>query len=294
MMSSYVVNCPSGGPWRELSDRRYLALHITGIAALVFVLVTSGAFGSDDLPLGRRILMFGVVSALLVVQASAIADVVRRYRKPSFIGAAGGIILALATMWVLMTVEVHALKATPIVPYAPDPLPEFGLFLLPFVVPVSALVLSLKWVEPAGPAIRPTPVDTIAEPTALRDVPLPDGAIDAWPDDTVLRIQAADHYLQLWTSRGTSLVRGRMRDALRRVPGGTGIQPHRSWWIALSEIERIERRGRDMFLLLSDGDCLPVARARTAEVKLALERRKGDQLRGRGETSASCCAAPIS
>lgn len=277
-MSDFVVNGPatrpaSPGAPAYFANSRHLALHLVGIAALAFVLVTSDAFGSDDLSLGRRILMFGVVSTLLVVQASILADAARRLGRPSFIGLTGAAALAVAATLVLITVEIDVLKATPIVPYSPDPLPEFALFLLPFVVPVSALVLGLKWSGHGNHGITSIPADAPvapAKPALDAQVAAFGDTIDDWPGVPVQRVRAVDHYLQLWTSRGTMLVRGRMRDALRRLPPAAGIQPHRSWWVALSEIDRLERRGRDLALLLRNGDRVPVARAHAAEVKRLL------------------------
>ena len=265
MMSEFVVNGPP-------NNRRDVTLHVGGIAALTLVLVTSGAFDSDNLPLARRLLMFGVISALLVAQASAIAGLVRRYSGSSLIETATAAIFSLVTTLLLMTIEVHLLKATVVVPYEPDPLPDFALFLAPFVIPVGALVLCLKWfgvarrdspsVSSVGSLTPPEPCDTSPPMLAL---------IENWPREPILRIRAADHYLEIWTAGGISLVRGRMRDALRRVSQTAGIQPHRSWWVAISEIVRIERRGRDWFLIMKDGTRLPVARGRAALVRLSLE-----------------------
>lgn len=269
-MSEFVVNGPCPG---SAHRRRHLALHIGAIAALALVLVTGNAFGSEDLPLLRRMLMFGVICALLVVQASAAADLTRRYCPPSFIGSAGGAILAMAMILLLMTLELHLLKATPIVPYDPDPLPEFALFLMPFVVPVGALVLCLKWSEPRTPDACSMPLAAHVPAPAPFVPPVPNGLINGWPRDPILRIRVVDHYLELCTRSGTALVRGRMQDAIREVPNSMGIQPHRSWWVAFSEIDRIERRERDLFLLLKNGDRVPVARARAADVKFALERK---------------------
>ena len=161
-MSEFVVNGPP-------DSRRDMTLHLGGIAALTLVLVTSGAFDSDNLPLARRLLMFGVISALLVAQASVIADVARRYSGSSLIETAAAAVFALATTLLLMTIEVHMLKATVVVPYEPDPLPDFALFLAPFVIPVGALVLCLKWsgvdrrdstVPSVGSLTPPEPSDT--------------------------------------------------------------------------------------------------------------------------------------
>ncbi|HWV61790.1 MAG TPA: LytTR family DNA-binding domain-containing protein [Sphingopyxis sp.] len=269
-MSEFVVNGPPG-------SRRDMTLHLGGIAALTLVLVTSGAFDSDDLPLARRLLMFGVISGLLVVQASVIADVARRYSGSSLIETATAAVFSLVTTLLLMTIEVHLLKATVVVPYEPDPLPDFALFLAPFVIPVGALVLCIKWF---GVARRDSPsvssVGSLTPPEPCDTSPPMPALIENWPREPILRIRAADHYLEIWTAGGISLVRGRMQDALRRVSRTAGIQPHRSWWVSITEIDRIERRGRDWFLMMKDGESLPVARGRAAAVRLSLEDQRTD------------------
>lgn len=269
-MSEFVVNGPP-------DSRRDMTLHLGGIAALTLVLVTSGAFDSDNLPLARRLLMFGVISALLVAQASLIADVARRYSGSSLIETAAAAVFALATTLLLMTIEVHLLKATVVVPYEPDPLPDFALFLAPFVIPVGALVLCLKW---SGVDRRDSPlvpsVGSLTPPEPSNTSPPMPVLIENWPREPILRIRAADHYLEIWTAGGISLVRGRMRDALRRVSRTAGIQPHRSWWVSITEIDRIERRGRDWFLMMKDGDRLPVARGRAAAARLSFEDQRTD------------------
>lgn len=281
-MSDVVANGPPMGPlrfeWpRILPDRRRLSLHVIGIAALAFVLVSSRAFGSEDLSVERRILMFAVVSALLVTQASLSAEMMRRLRGRSWAGTAVAAALAMTATLAFMTIEIHVLKATPIVPYAPDPVPEFALFLMPFVIPVAGFVLVLKW-SGNGSLERPSiqtsaPPDLFDRPTVAGPPSSPGDAAVGWPRDAIRRVQAVDHYLQLWTTGGTMLVRGRMADAVRRLPAAAGIQPHRSWWVALSEIDRMERRGRDHALLLSNGDRVPVARARAGGVKRFLDRQ---------------------
>jgi hypothetical protein len=268
MMSAFVVN--------GLASRQpHVALHVGGAAALALVLVAGGAFGSDDMPLASRILMFGVISALLVAQASAIAEVALRYRRLPFMGPARVAIMATTTTLLVMTLEIHMLKATPIVPYDPDPLPEFAIFLSPFVVPVSLLVLGLKWSgHQASDRHSPRPAGS-SQSSARKQMPFAGSEpFENWPWESVLRIRVIDHYLELGTAQGSRLVRGRMRDAIRKVPRFKGIQPHRSWWVAFSEIDRIERRGRDLFLLLTDGEHVPIARARALKIKSALASRR--------------------
>ncbi len=279
MMSDFVAIGPRRGGMlpakpRWLAGRAPLALHGFGIAALALVLVASGAFDSDDLSLGRRLLMFGVISVLLVGQASLLADIARRAARDSLPALATAAAAAVLATLGLMTIELHLLKSTPVLPYAPDPLPEFALFLFPFVVPVSGFVLALRWSAGAA-AERPAPPRAVPEP---RPAAPPAASPDGWPVARILRLRAADHYLELWTSQGRQLVRGRLGDALRRLPDAEGVQPHRSWWVALSEIDRIDRQGRDLVLRLVDGERVPLARSRAREVKRALRDRRGDGL----------------
>ena len=256
----------------------HLPAHLGGIAALALVLVSSDAFGSDDLPLSRQALMFGIISTLLVGQASLLADGLHRLRGSSLGGSAPAAAAAVLAVLFLMTLEVHALKATPIVPYAPDPLPEFAFFLMPFVLPVSGLVIGLKWSAPAKArpdrrtfdAADATPGVAILVAGSGQ---LSDGTLRGWPPGPVRRVQAVDHYLHLWTPEGMRLVRGQMRDALRHLPAQAGMRVHRSWWVARAEIDRMERRGRDYVLLLTSGERIPVARARVDEVRRLLRGR---------------------
>jgi len=240
-------------------------LHLAGVAALTLVLASSGAFDSDRLPVAQRTLMFAVVSILLIGQASLLAGPARRLAGAKASRKVVSFVAALAATLLLMTVEIDLLKATPLIPYARDPLPAFALFLAPFVGPVAAVVLGLRWRDSGrGRRAAPPPLSGGAPPA-----PEPAAAKDS-AVNPVLRIQAVDHYLEVWTPGRRRLLRGPMSEAVRRLPPGSGVQPHRSWWIARSEILRLERRGRDHRLVLRDGLRVPVARARVAEVRRVL------------------------
>jgi hypothetical protein len=296
-MSEAVVNGPFAVLLRSSGvrlgwERRRPALHLAGIGVLTLVLTSSGAFDSDEMSLERRVLMFGVVSTLLVVQASLLADMTRRIGGSALLRKTVAATLALVAMLFLMTVEIHALKSTPVIPYTPDPLPEFALFLAPFVLPLSGLMLGLKWSDRADARRASTHREApaagsarAARPDAGVQLREPVGAPADWTLDSVQRVQALDHYLHVRTDRRTLLVRGRMCDALGHLSDRAGIQPHRSWWVAHSEIDRIEKCGRDHALLLRNGDRVPVARARVAAVKRLLGN-------GAGQTSQALAARP--
>lgn len=266
-MSAAVVSRPPG--WASLSGLRFrarafaTALHLAGIAALTLILTSSGAFDGDRLPVPQRALMFAVISALLIGQASLLAGAARRLAGPGRLRRVVAAAAAAAATLLLMTVEIDLLKATPLIPYDRDPLPAFALFLAPFVGPIAAMVIGLGWAGADRAPQPPAADDAVAPPSPAA---APDGALR-----TVLRIQAVDHYLEVWAEGRRRLVRGPMAEAVRRLPAGSGVQPHRSWWIARSEIVRMERRGRDHRLLLRDGLRIPVARARATLVRRFLE-----------------------
>ena len=49
--------------------------------------------------------------------------------------------------------------------------------------------------------------------------------------------------------------------------GEGGLQIHRSWWVALDRIARIDREGRDYVVRLDSGVRIPVGRSRIAALK---------------------------
>jgi hypothetical protein len=187
--------------------------------------------------------------------------------------AAGG--LALTGTLFLMTVELDALKSTPLLPKRHDPFWEFLLFLAPLVLAVGGFVLVLRHiagpvpqglVERAGEAMR----QIALRPVIAGLLPAPDRRAtdhEAWPAGRVLLVEAQDHYLDVTAETGRVFLRGRMRDAVARLRGAGGLQVHRSWWVALDQIAGIEREGRDHEIRLTDGRRIPVGRSRIRQLR---------------------------
>ncbi|WP_375207602.1 LytTR family DNA-binding domain-containing protein [Hyphococcus sp.] len=268
-MSAHVVKRrPQGGQGRW----------IAAVATLAIILAFSDAYDTDDLTVAHRLTLFTMICGLLIGQAWLLDEWFRRIFSNSAAGRmlAGGITVALTL--VLMTLEVHALKYTPLLPKAPDPLFEFALFLSPFVISLAALVVFVK--SPAARAVaelEPLEIgyermlELSAHPViaGLLPPPAPE-AIAEWPVEPVMTVVSQDHYIEITTASGRSLIRGRMKDALARLSGEDGIRPHRSWWVRASEVCAVVRRGRDRMLMLRDGVEAPVARARWKRVRLEL------------------------
>jgi hypothetical protein len=87
----------------------------------------------------------------------------------------------------------------------------------------------------------------------------------------LLSLQMQDHYLQVQTALGSTLLLMRFRDAVAELEG-VGIQVHRSWWVAYSAMEALDRDGRSIRLRLRGGSLVPVSRACLPAVREALGR----------------------
>ncbi len=113
-------------------------------------------------------------------------------------------------------------------------------------------------VRPAAPA-EPAPRKL---PAILERVPLPQRG-------KLLALSVADHYVDVRTDRGTSLVLMRLSDAIRETDGTPGVQIHRSHWVALDAVARVSRAGGKVAVELRTGEKLPVSRGYLDAVKAA-------------------------
>lgn len=77
---------------------------------------------------------------------------------------------------------------------------------------------------------------------------------------SLVRIEAQDHYLNVVTARGSTLILMRLGDAMGELEG-RGIQVHRSHWVVMDGVTQRRRdKGRDL-LVMSDGAEIPVSRS---------------------------------
>ncbi len=76
----------------------------------------------------------------------------------------------------------------------------------------------------------------------------------------LLRLQAQDHYVEVITTRGRTLVPMRFRDAIDEAKPEPGAQVHRSHWIALHAVSGRCRINDRTGLRMSDGSFVPIGR----------------------------------
>ncbi len=85
----------------------------------------------------------------------------------------------------------------------------------------------------------------------------------------LLRISAQDHYVEVVTDRGWSLVAMRFRDAIADARPVNGAQIHRSHWVAADAVTARRSVNGAIRLELSDGSVVPVGRTFRRAAKMA-------------------------
>lgn len=91
----------------------------------------------------------------------------------------------------------------------------------------------------------------------------------------LLAVQAQEHYIRIIATDQTPMLLYRFSDALEQLQARPGLQVHRSYWVSLDAIERIERDGTRMSLRLRNGERVPVSRRYMALVETAWNAARG-------------------
>jgi DNA-binding LytR/AlgR family response regulator len=77
----------------------------------------------------------------------------------------------------------------------------------------------------------------------------------------------ADHYVEIHTDKGKSLILMRLSDAIAETEGVDGVRIHRSHWVAKQAISAVRRVDGRVVVQLATGDMLPVSRSYLAAVR---------------------------
>lgn len=86
----------------------------------------------------------------------------------------------------------------------------------------------------------------------------------------LLYMSMQDHYVDVHTDKGSTLVLMRLGDAIAETGGTAGLQIHRSHWVALDAVDGPVRRDSRLFVKMQDGALLPVSRSYAPALKEAL------------------------
>jgi hypothetical protein len=85
----------------------------------------------------------------------------------------------------------------------------------------------------------------------------------------LLHIGVTDHYVEVTTEKGTSLLLMRLSDAIGEAAPAKGLQVHRSHWVALDAVRSAKRQDGKPVLELENGAIIPISRSFLAAAKAA-------------------------
>lgn len=121
-------------------------------------------------------------------------------------------------------------------------------------------ILGLSFVKEGGQ----TPPDRTVSPFLL--------AAGLSAPQSVWSLSSELHYVRVATMSGKRLVLFNLKDAMAELQAEvSGMQVHRSHWVALSAVEKMDRKAGATYLVLKNGDRVPVGRRRVSEVKAWLK-----------------------
>ena len=91
----------------------------------------------------------------------------------------------------------------------------------------------------------------------------------------VIAVEAADHYIQVHSTRGKELVHYRFGDALAELEPFGGLQVHRSAWVSDHGVSRLDQSGSRLSAVLITGERLAVSlpNRRSARARFASRKR---------------------
>ena len=79
--------------------------------------------------------------------------------------------------------------------------------------------------------------------------------------ENLICLSMEDHYIRVYADAGETLILMRLKDAAEELADYPGLQIHRSHWVAKDAIVRVDRKGRQHLVHLSNGLALPVSRS---------------------------------
>ena len=228
-----------------LREKRGVIVPLAVWALITLICGITGPFGTHDvMGVAGRLGYWGLVVGMSVLGSSYLSKAADQPPLRSFLLWAGFALLLTLLIWGLNSMLFVGWQSA-----------QLFLYLL---VTVSLIVLvvhgTFLLLDYARPEVPTTTGDNINPQTRfLRRLPLADrGAL--------IRIEAQDHYLKVVTDKGAPLILMRLGEAVEELGETSGLQVHRSHWVALDAVTAHHRiKGRDV-LTLSDGAEIPVSR----------------------------------
>ena len=251
MRRFFVTHSPMQHALREVREifSRPIAQMI--LCAVVLLLAVSGPFGTlDAIPFGPRLAYWAITVPLTfavgVIASAFIFALLKGQNSPWPARVAAP--LATAIMVGLTVSMINWLAfGVPLQPMHMGP------------VVLTAAVIAFVFQHISS---QPTHVQiNTSEPPAILQ------RLDLHKRGELISMSVQDHYVEVTTTKGASLILMRLGDAMRETGDIEGLQIHRSHWAATQHIVKAERNGDKALLTLSDARVLPASRSRIKDLK---------------------------
>lgn len=221
------------------------------MATIIVILGLSGPFGTVDvMRLGPRMTYWAFVAISTYAIGSFTGGFVFRSLQGRNLPAwVSPVVIALLT-GVVISAYIVGLNMV-VFEDPPDGFDYYSTLIRDVMIVAMAIALAMHFLvrlpqERAAAALPPPP-------------PLLDRLeLDKRGDLILISVQ--DHYVEVVTTRGTSLILLRMGDAIRETGETPGLQVHRSHWVATDHVTSVERDGARATLTMTDGRKVPVSR----------------------------------
>lgn len=204
------------------------------------VAAIAGPFGTlDAMPVGGRFVYWAAIAGGSVALSLYATTLAARFGRLGAWAAWGGFVIVISA-------SVHGVNS--LIFHTWGSFADWA-YLTMIVGVVTAAVQLVIWaISP-----RPVPQDAMRPDPFLMRLPLT-------VRGPLIRIEAQDHYLNVVTTQGNTLILMRLGDAMGELMG-RGIQVHRSHWVATDAVTAHRRdKGRDV-LTMQDGAEVPVSRS---------------------------------
>lgn len=109
-------------------------------------------------------------------------------------------------------------------------------------------------------------------PATSPDIPPRPGLLDRLKPEMrgrLSHLSMQDHYVEVHTDKGRTLILMRLADAIRETAPVEGLQIHRSHWVARASVRRVTSVNGRMQVEMENGAILPVSRSAQASVRQA-------------------------
>lgn len=237
---------------RDYAARIIAPAQVFSMLVTICLLTIAGPFGTyDSLPVLARALYWGLIVSLAIVIVTAVKMAVAIVLPRLSYWQNGALVSVIFTM--LFSPFVVVLGHTMAGRDQLDFMPIWMTFLIVFGVAMA--IVQIRYL-------------LLSEETAVST-----RLFERFSDKSVkrvYRVTVRDHYVDVFTDRGTETLLMRFSDAISELDGIRGNQVHRSHWVACDAMLRIDRSNGKHFLVLKDGSKVPVSRSYRAMVEARL------------------------